>query len=126
MKTVDILKEYTNYSDKTQSYMKRLLKSIEDEKHCIDDAYELSINLIAANVELVIVALEDIKKNGMVITDNQGRLIKNHSIQVFNSAQGYLVKLLTHFGATKASRAKISKSEVEETDIDDFIENLTV
>ena len=72
MKTVDILKEYTNYSDKTQSYMKRLLKSIEDEKHCIDDAYELSINLIAANVELVIVALEDIKKNGMVP--------KNHTV----------------------------------------------
>lgn len=106
----------------TQEYLKILCDSIEHEYGEIDGPYLLSLDLIADNYELLLLAKEDIKLNGLKQYDKANRLSKNDSIQIFNTAQTNITRLLNNFGKTPMSKSKIKQIDNNEEDLSNLLD----
>lgn len=120
---MEVKNRYEDHNKKTREYMDILCQSIENEYGTIDGPYILSLDLIADNYDILIEAQEDIKKNGLRQTDERGRASKNDSIQIYNTAQQNIMRLLNNFGKTPMSKSKIKHLDTDVSDAADEIFN---
>lgn len=115
-------KRYKDYNPKTIEYMAILWESIVKEYGKLDDAYLLSFDMIADNYDILIQARDDIRAHGLRQVDSKSRESKNDSIQIFNTAQSNISKLINQFGKTIMAKSKIKQSaSEEESPIDKFL-----
>lgn len=120
---MDIKSRYSSHNPQTQEYMGILCESIEQEYGTIDGPYLLSLDMIADNYDILLEAKEDIKINGLRQFDDRGRASKNDSLQIFNTAQGNINRLLNNFGKTPMSKSKIKHLDTDISDAADEIFN---
>ena len=116
---------YKDYDKRVQEYMNNVIKCLEQDYGRIPESWRVSLDLIADNYSIYLEAMDNIKKNGLLRKDNQGRTFKNQCVMIMNSAQMQLKDLLKSFAMTPISRAKMKK--LESTEIygeDDYIDNL--
>ena len=118
-------KLYKNYDKRVQEYMSNVIECLKEDYGKIPESWRISLDLIADNYSIYLTALDNIKTNGLIKTDNQGRTSKNQCVQIMNNAQQCLTNLLKSFALTPVSKAKMRNFEYDSFDEDDFLEDLT-
>lgn len=118
------MNKYEKYTAKTQAWMNNLIKTLKrDVGDELPESYYVSLDLIADAVELYFNALEEIKANGLIYTTHKGDKLKNPAIPVINSTQLFIHKMLSSFGLTMMSAAKMKRpNAVLPNALDEFLE----
>lgn len=114
-------KLYTEYSEEIQNYMWTLHKFLSKKFGAINDEWIPSLMMLADNLHIFNLCKEQIRKDGLLITDRFGVLTKNPCLKVQNDAQIQIVKLLQQFGLTPYALSKIKSNDDED---DTFLEDL--
>lgn len=113
-------KLYTEYSEEIQNYMYVIHKFLNKKFGNINDEWIPSLSMLADNLHIFNLCKEQIRKDGLLITDRFNVLTKHPLIKVQNDAQIQIVKLLNEFGLSPKSVGKL-KAEEEN---DDFLNDL--
>ena len=113
-------KLYTEYSEEIQNYMYVIHKFLNKKFGNINDEWIPSLSMLADNLHIFNLCKEQIRKDGLLITDRFNVLSKHPLIKVQNDAQIQIVKLLNEFGLSPKSVGKL-KAEEEN---DDFLNDL--
>lgn len=114
-------KIYSDYPKKVQLYMQNVIDCLKQDYKDIPSSWRVSLDLIAANVDIYLKAKEDIDKNGLLRKDTHGRTFKNQCFPLYCAAQDRLVKLLSAFGLSPLSKSKLKNFNSEEIDIEDLL-----
>lgn len=97
--TLDYIKDIENY----------LVKKYGDITQ-----WELSLSMLAQNIELMLMARAELAENGISVLDRNGTIKPNPFIKVLLENQVQVVKLLTQFGLTAYSLTKLHIAETED------------
>ena len=103
----DVKKNYAKYRPEIRDYMQLVVDNLLEHNGKIDPSYKIGLDLMAMNLELMLRAMDDIMKEGLEQKDYNNRVVKNRSLQVFNTAQSYLIKLINQFGCTPNGKKKL-------------------
>lgn len=101
---MDLDNRYDNYSEYVRQIIKYLTKDVE-----LHENYILTLDLIADNLDMYYKAKEDILKNGFAIVNERNQTVKNPAVQIMNSTQQMITKLLSSFPAAPMTKVKINK-----------------
>lgn len=113
----------SDYSDKTVNAMNKLIDSLEVNFNELDPSWEISLEQLAMNFQILFDAYEDIQANGNLQKDARDRLQKNVSITLFMNATNNIQNILNKFGFTVMSKARVKQLMKEEPDSpDEFTE----
>lgn len=114
----------SEFSDKTVSQMMKLISSLEKNFTEIEDSWELNLDLICMNLEILNNAYKDIQEQGKLQKDARDRLQKNPSIGLFFNAQAQVQNLLNKMGMTVMAKCRVKQYlKDESSSIDEFEEN---
>lgn len=117
---MELENRYDKYSDYVQEVIKYLIKDVD-----LHENYILTLDLIADNLEMYYSAKEDIMKTGFAIVNERNQTVKNPAVQVMNSTQQMLVKLLSSFPAAPLTKGRIMKlNAIDDLEIDTLDEFL--
>lgn len=114
-------KLYTEYSEEIQNYMYVIHSFLQKKFGNINCEWIPSLFMLADNLHIFNLCKEQIKKDGIMITDRFNVLVKHPLIKVQNDAQIQIVKLLQQFGLTPYAMGKLKTSENED---DSFLDEL--
>ena len=118
MKAKDI---YKDYDKRVQDYMQNVFDCLEQDYKKIPSSWRVSLDLIAANANIVFTTQDHIKKNGLLCVDAHNRTHRNQCFNMYVTAQGLLIKLLSSFGLSPMSKSKLKDFKSDDIDIDDLI-----
>lgn len=114
----------SEFSDKTVSQMMKLISSLEKNFTEIEDSWELNLDLICMNLEILNNAYKDIQEQGKLQKDARDRLQKNPSIGLFFNAQAQVQNLLNKMGMTVMAKCRVKQYlKDESSSIDEFESN---
>lgn len=114
-------KLYTEYSEEINNYMWSIHKFLNKKFGSISEEWIPTLTMLADNLYIFNLCKEQIRKDGLMITDRFNVLVKHPLIKVQNDAQIQIVKLLNEFGLTPKS---VGKLKAEEDENNDFLDNL--
>lgn len=114
-------KLYTEYSEEIQNYMYVIHKFLNKKFGNINDEWIPSLSMLADNLHVFNLCKMQIRKDGLLITDRFGVMVKHPCIKIMNDAQIQIVKLLQQFGLTPYAICKLKTSENED---DSFLDEL--
>lgn len=114
-------KLYVEYSEEIQNYMYVIHKFLNKKFGNINDEWIPSLSMLADNLHIFNLCKEQIRKDGLLITDRFNVLTKHPLIKVQNDAQIQIVKLLNEFGLSPKS---VGKLKAEEDENNDFLDSL--
>lgn len=109
----NFLQRYENYSPKVQEYMKYLVENLVDKYGDLNTEYILGLDMLAMNVDLMMQANEEMKKQGFEREDKYGNARKSGAVQQFQQSQGAILKLISQFGFSPSSASRIHDNKVE-------------
>lgn len=112
--------KYTEYTKETKATMKQIEKYLQNTYGSIEPQWEMTLSLIADNLDLLKNCKESVAKNG-IYSDIRG--VKNPLISTIKDCNATLLKLAQQLGITPWSESKIKNTP--EDDTDDFIDKLT-
>ena len=115
-------KQYSTYSIEVQQQMLSILKFLKDKYTTIQAEWQIALSMLADNLQMFCSCREQIKEDGLMITNRFGVAEKHPLIKVQTDAQIQIVKLLNEFGLTPKSVAKLKVEEQENTE--EFIQSL--
>ena len=122
-------KLYKNYDKRVQEYMGNVIECLKEDYGKIPESLRIALDLIADNYSIYLTALDNIKTNGLIKKDNQGRTSKNQCVQIMNNAQYQLTNLLKSFAMTPVSKAKMKSlkfmADKEDEDEEEYLDSLT-
>ena len=110
-------KLYTEYSDEIQNYLWTIHKFLNKKFGGINDEWISSLMMLADNLHIFNLCKEQIKKDGLMITDRFGTLVKHPLLKVMNDSQIQAVKMIQQFGLTPKAIAKLKLNEDENDDL---------
>ena len=116
-------KKYGKYDIRVQEILKYIYKSVED-KTKIDDAFELSFDLLAAQLHIYYKALDDIMTNGIVYKNRNGEMSESASVKILNKMHRNIQGVLSHFGLTPESLSRIRQYGDKTENTSDIINKL--
>lgn len=109
------MNEYNEFSKETQDYIKdienHLVKKYGDTEV---ETWRLSLSMLAQNIELMLLARNELKNTGVSVLDRNGNIKVNPFCKLLLDNQVQVVKLLTQFGLTAYSLTKLHIAEVED------------
>lgn len=114
-------KLYTEYSDNINNYMYVIHKFLNKKFGGIADEWIPTLVMLADNLHIFNMCKDQIRKDGLMIVDRFGVMVKHPLIKVQNDSQIQIVKLLNEFGLTPKSVGKLKSTEDEN---DDFLNDL--
>lgn len=114
-------KLYTEYSEEIQNYMYVIHKFLNKKFGNINDEWIPTLTMLADNLYIFNLCKEQIRKDGLLITDRFNVLVKHPCLKIQNDAQIQIVKLLNEFGLTPKS---VGKLKAEEDENNDFLDSL--
>ena len=109
--------KYSDYSTATQQFMNSVEKFIKRKYGKIEAHWEGQLALLATNYELFNNAKDEVKKNGMLVTNRFGGLDKNPLLRVITDSNIQCIKLIHEFGLSPSASGKIKEVESDDTDI---------
>ena len=116
------LLKYCSPTDK--EYMESIMLGLIDTYGEIDPSYYSSLQLLRDNYEIYNTCYQDIKKNGPVEVDSQGRRVKNKNFTCLWESTRNIMALSKAFCFTPAMKTRmkaISKGQNEKSPLDDFL-----
>ena len=120
---MQVNKQYKDLDPRVIPVLKYIYKSVED-KTKIDEAFELSFDLLATQLHIYYKALDDIVKNGIVRKNKNGDLTESAAVNVLNKAHRNLQGQLSHFGLTPESLSRIRQYGDKTENTSDIINKL--
>ena len=109
--------KYDDFSEVTQQFMTAVERFISKKYGKIEKHWEGQLNLLATNFELFQKAKEEIRKQGLLVTNRFGSLEKNPLLRVITDANIQVIKLIHEFGLSPSAIGKIKQVEEDDTDI---------
>lgn len=115
-------KKYKEYNETVQRWMASLEADLEKELGEIPSSYQVQLDLIADAFETYVESKRILKKEGLLIKDSRGGLVKNPIFSLINSSQLFISKLLGQFCLTRMAKSKLKQvDDYEQSPIDEFI-----
>ena len=115
-------KKYKEYNETVQRWMASLESDLEKELGDIPSSYQVQLDLIADAFETYVESKRILKKEGLLIKDSRGGLVKNPIFSLINSSQLFIAKLLGQFALTRVAKAKLKQvDDYEPSPIDEFV-----
>lgn len=112
----------SDYSAPTQNFIKSVQNYLKRKFSTINDEWMGTLAILADNYELYSNCKQQIKKDGLMISDRFGTLVKHPLLKVQNDAQIQIIKLLNEFGLTPKSASKLNiEEQEEETPLTNFL-----
>lgn len=108
---------YTEFSETTQTFMYAVESFIKKKYGKVEPHWVAQLEMLATNFELFTQAREEIRKNGLLVTNRFGGMEKNPLLRVITDANIQCFKILTEFGLNPMSNGKIKTVEEDSTDI---------
>ena len=107
------------FGKETEESMMMYIDTLEKNFDEIDESWIAVLDLLAINYQLMHKAYEDIVERGNTQLDERNRLVKNPSIQIFQSTQTNIQNLLNKMGFTTLSKARAKALMREDPDLED-------
>lgn len=108
---------YAELGEQTQAFMDNVEKFIKKKYGKIEPHWIGQLDLLATNYDLFMSAKEEIKKNGLLVTDRFGSPQKNPMLRVIVDCNIQCLKLVNQFGLSPSALGKIKDVEADDTDI---------
>ncbi len=108
---------YEKYSDYVQNTIQNLIKDVD-----LHENYILTLDLIADNLEMYFLAKQDILQNGFAIVNERNQTVKNPAVQIMNSTQQMIAKLLSSFPTSPMSKARLTKLNSLDIEMDSALD----
>lgn len=114
-------KLYTEYSEEIQNYMWSIHKFLQQKYGNINEEWICSLKMLADNLNVYNMCKEQIRKDGLMITDRFGVMVKHPCLKIMNDIQIQIVKLLQQYGLTPYA---LSKLKIDDNEDDSFLDDL--
>lgn len=111
-------------SPTVKEYMEAVFEGLIADYGKIDPSYYSSLQLLRDNYEIYNTCYQDIKANGAIEIDSQGRRVKNKNFTAMWESQRNIMALSKAFCFTPAMKTRmkaISKGQTEKSPLDDFL-----
>ena len=118
----EIKKMYSNYLPETQLYLQDVHSFLKSKYGEIQNQWLGQLNQLAYNYDLFLRCKENIAKDGLMIKDRFGTLVKHPLLKVMNDATIQCSKMSQFFGLNVYSDGKINF--VASDDSDDLVKAL--
>lgn len=102
--------KYQEYSETTQQYMMVVEKYIKAKYGKIENQWLVLLRSLAINIECLMKAEEQIKQDGVMVTNRFGGMEKHPMLKQITDSTNQLVKLSREFGLSPNSIGKIKKA----------------
>ena len=120
---MQISRKYKNFDPRVKDVITYIYKSIEDKTR-IDDAFELSLDMLAAQLHIYYQALDNIVETGITTHNKKGEKVENPSVNILNKAHRNMQAQLSHFGLTPESLSRIRQYGDKTENAEDLINKL--
>lgn len=124
MKKAKAKQRYTGKSERVQEYMEYVLQSLNNNYNEIPDQFVISLDMLANMLTIMNDAYDLIQVEGLTKDDKYRGKQSSTALQTYLNAQNYAARIISSFGLTPASKAKIKKDK-EEVNVQEFLEHLT-
>ena len=119
------LKRYNDKDKKVQEYMLFICNSLVDKYKEIPEAFIISLDLLANNLEIMVKSASEMsKEDGLTDDDRYHGKKKSAALQTYFQAQGYVANILTNFGMNPMAKSKMKQNQ-QEVNVEEFLEKLT-
>lgn len=108
------MNKYRKFSKDTQAYMNDIEEYLIKRFGSVQDEWNLTLALLADNVELYKQCKESVSQNGIYDTSS-GR--KNPLLSTMKDLQASIVKQIQHLGISPYASAKIKDAEEDDSDV---------
>ncbi len=108
--------KYDGYTDYTKEFMTAVEAFVKKKYGKIAPHWDGQLQLLATNYELFILAKEQVKKDGLMMTNRFGGLDKHPMLRQITDANIQCIKLIHEFGLSPSALGKIKDSEDEDND----------
>lgn len=114
--------KYSDYGKETQAFLSAVEKHLTDKFGTIESQWDGLLQMLANTYDLYLNCKEQIKKDGLMITNRFGSLEKNPLLKVQVDAQIQCLKMVQEFGISPRS---IKNLNVQDNNDEEFLFNLT-
>ena len=111
------MKSNNEYSVTTTKYLTAVRKYLKEKYGKVNTEWEQILEILGDNLELYQLCKTSIKNDGLLLVAKNGAYTKNPLIKVQLDAQIQITKLLTEFGLTPRSAAKINISNEDDDEL---------
>ena len=105
--TIEVNKIYKDYPKQVREYMQNVVDCLIQDYKVIPKSWCVSLDLIADNYDVYLKAKKAINEDGLLRKDSHGRTFKNQNINIMNTAQDHIIRLMSSFALTPMSRSKM-------------------
>lgn len=114
--------KYQDYGKETQAFMNAVEKHLTAKFGEINNEWEGILTMLATQYQVFLDCKERIKKDGLMISDRFGALVKHPLLKVQTDSQIQIVKLVSEFGLSPKAMKGLNLNENND---EEFIEDLT-
>ena len=109
--------KYKQFSAPTQSFMEAVEKFIVKKYGNIEPHWDGQLQLLATNYDLFSLATEQVRQDGLMITNRFGGREKHPMLRQITDSNIQCVKLIHEFGLSPSALGKIKDTNDEENEI---------
>lgn len=115
------MKTNNDYSTNTIKYLNAVKKYLREKYSKVNTEWEQILEILGDNLELYQQCKASIKNDGLLLVAKNGAYTKNPLIKVQLDAQIQITKLLTEFGLTPRSAAKINLTNEDDDELKELL-----
>ena len=115
------MKTNNDYSTATIKYLNAVRKYLKEKYGKVNTEWETILEILGDNLELYQQCKLSIKNDGLLLVAKNGAYTKNPLIKVQLDAQIQITKLLTEFGLTPRSAAKINLNNEDDDELKELL-----
>lgn len=120
----EFAKRYEGYRDEIKEYMKYVYDVLIDKFGEVYSHYLVSLDTLAMNLDIMLMARDTFKKEGFQHKDYGGHQRKSGAVQIFNTAQVAALKIMNNFGLSPMAESRIKTNKIQR-DLTDYVNDLT-
>lgn len=115
-------KSFIEYGQQTQKYMRYITQYLSDKYGKINDEWYISLTMLADNIEILELSRYQVRRDGIMIPDRFGNMIKHPLLKTIVDSNIQIVKLLNEFGLTPKALYKLKDTtEVDDSPLSQFL-----
>lgn len=108
--------KYEEYTEQTQQFMNAVEKYLKVKYGKIEAHWDGQLQLLASNYDLYILAQEQVRQDGLMLTNRFGGQDKHPMLKQMSDSNAQVIKLIHEFGLSPSALSKIkdNKEDKEE------------
>lgn len=108
-----------NYRESWHPYAKTYIDKVEEtfkKMGCFEDVDKFNLDLLGDSLTLYLKAKEELDRNGLVVTDNKGRMVANPCVGLIKNQQGVIISFMKELSLSLRQRRFLLNSEMVKED----------